>query len=99
MKDIKNFILESTESEDLQDEISLALSKFGNIRNGFKMAKLDDIKDAMYKIGFDFVEENSTASKLVFSGEYIDDQYEVDLYIDKDNGEYVTLKNFNVFMS
>lgn len=99
MKDIKNFILESTQSEDLQDEISLALSKFGNIKNGFKMAKLDDIKDAMYKIGFDFVEEDSTDDKLVFVGEYIDDQYEVDLYIDKDNGEYVTLKNFNVFMS
>lgn len=99
MKDIKNFILESTQGEDLQDEISLALSKFGNIKNGFKMAKLDDIKDAMYKIGFDFVEEDSTDDKLVFVGEYIDDQYEVDLYIDKDNGEYVTLKNFNVFMS
>ena len=52
-----------------------------------------------YKLGFDYDEENSTASELVFSGEYIDDQYEVDLYIDKDNGEYVTLKNFNVFMS
>lgn len=99
MKDIKNFILESTQGEDLQDEISLALSKFGNIKNGFKMAKLDDIKDAMYKIGFDFVEEDSTDDKLVFVGEYIDTEYEVDLYIDKDNSEYVTLKNFNVFMS
>lgn len=99
MKDIKNFILESTQDEDLQEEVGLALKKFGNVRNGFKTAKKQDIIDAMYKLGFDYDEENSTASKLVFSGEYIDDQYEVDLYIDKDNGEYVTLKNFNVFMS
>ena len=99
MKDIKNFILESTQDEDLQEEVGLALKKFGNVRNGFKAAKKQDIIDAMYKIGFDFVEEDSTDDKLVFVGEYIDDQYEVDLYIDKDNGEYVTLKNFNVFMS
>ena len=84
MKDIKNFILESTQDEDLQEEVGLALKKFGTVRNGFKAAKKQDIIDAMYKLGFDYDEENSTASKLVFSGEYIDDQYEVDLYIDKD---------------
>lgn len=99
MKDIKLYITESTQDEDLQEEVGLALKKFGNVRNGFKAAKKQDIIDAMYKLGFDYDEENSTASKLVFSGEYIDDQYEVDLYIDKDNGEYVTIKNFNVFMS
>ena len=55
MKDIKNFILESTQSEDLHEEIGLALREFGNIRNGFKMTPIDDIKDAMYKAGFDFV--------------------------------------------
>lgn len=99
MKDIKLYITESTQDEDLQEEVGIALKKFGNVRNGFNAAKKQDIIDAMYKLGFDYDEENSTASKLVFSGEYIDDQYEVDLYIDKDNGEYVTLKNFNVFMS
>lgn len=99
MKDIKLYITESRQDEDLQEEVGLALKKFGNTRNGFKAAKKQDIIDAIYKLGFDYDEENSTASKLVFSGEYIDDQYEVDLYIDKDNGEYVTLKNFNVFMS
>ena len=89
MKDIKNFILESTQDEDLQEEVGLALKKFGTVRNGFKAAKKQDIIDAMYKLGFDYDEENSTASKLVFSGEYIDDQYEVDLYIDKDSTEIV----------
>lgn len=99
MKDITLYITESSQDKDLQEEVGLALKKFGNVRNGFKAVKKQDIIDAMYKLGFDHDEENSTASKLVFSGEYIDDQYEVDLYIDKDNGEYVTLKNFNVFMS
>lgn len=98
MKDIKNFILESTESEDLQDEISLALSKFGNIRNGFKMAKLDDIKDAMYKIGFDFVDEDSTDDKLVFVGEYIDTEYEVTLYAADHVAGKFKIYNFNSVM-
>ena len=99
MKDIKSYILESTQDEELYEEVGLALKKFGNIRNGFKAAKKQDIIDAMYKLGFDYDEENSTESELVFIGEYIDDKYEVDLYIDKENGEYITLKNFNVFMS
>ena len=99
MKDIKSYILESTQDEELYEEVGLALKKFGNIRNGFKAAKKQDIIDAMYKIEFDYDEENSNESELVFTGEYIDDQYEVDLYIDKENGEYITLKNFNVFMS
>ena len=55
MKDIKQYINESTQGEDLHEEIGLALKEFGNIRNGFKMVKIDDIKDAMYKAGFDFV--------------------------------------------
>lgn len=99
MKDIKSYILESTQDEELYEEVGLALKKFGNIRNGFKAAKKQDIIDAMYKLGFDYDEENSTESELAFTGEYIDDKYEVDLYIDKENGEYITLKNFNVFMS
>lgn len=99
MKDIKSYILESTQDEELHEEVGLALKKFGNIRNGFKAAKKQDIIDAMYKLGFDYDEENSNESELVFTGEYIDDKYEVDLYIDKENGEYITLKNFNVFIS
>ena len=95
MKDIKNFILESTQSEDLHEEIGLALREFGNIRNGFKMAKLDDIKDAMYKAGFDFVEEDSSDEKLVFVGEYIDTQYEVTLYADDHVSGKFKIKNFN----
>lgn len=98
MKDIKNFILESTQDEDLQEEVGLALKKFGSVRNGFKSTKKQDIIDAMYKLGFDYDEENSNESELVFVGEYIDDKYEIDLYIDKENGEYITLKSFNVFM-
>ena len=95
MKDIKNFILESTQGEDLHEEIGLALREFGNIRNGFKMVKIDDIKDAMYKAGFDFVEEDSSDEKLVFVGEYIDTQYEVTLYAkDHVSGKF-KIKNFN----
>ena len=95
MKDIKNFILESTQGEDLHEEIGLALREFGNIRNGFKMVKIDDIKDAMYKAGFDFDEEQSSDEKLVFVGEYIDTEYEVTLFAaDHVSGKF-KIKNFN----
>ena len=95
MKDIKNFILESTQSEDLHEEIGLALREFGNIRNGFKMTPIDDIKDAMYKAGFDFDEEQSSDEKLVFVGEYIDTQYEVTLFADDHVSGKFKIKNFN----
>ena len=95
MKDIKNFILESTQGEDLHEEIGLALKEFGNIKNGFKMVAIDDIKDAMYKAGFDFVEEDSDDDKLVFYGEYIDTQYEVTLYADDHVKGKFKIKNFN----
>lgn len=95
MKNIKDYIVESTQSEDLHEEIGLALREFGNIRNGFKMAKLDDIKDAMYKAGFDFVEEDSSDEKLIFVGEYIDTQYEVILYGDDHVSGKFKIKNFN----
>lgn len=98
MKDIKTYILESTKDEDLQEEVGLALKKFGNVKHGFKAAKKQDIIDAMYQLGFDYDEENSTASGLSFIGDYIDDKYEVNLYIDKENGDYITLKNYNVFL-
>jgi hypothetical protein len=99
MKDIKSFITESTQSEDLQDEISLALKDFGNIRHGFKMTPIDDIKDAMYKAGFDFDEDQSSDEKLVFVGEYIDTQYEVYLYAaDHVSGKF-KIKNFNVMVA
>lgn len=95
MKDIKNFILESTQSEDLHEEIGLALKEFGNIRNGFKMVAIDDIKDAMYKAGFDFDEEQSEDDKLVFIGEYIDTKYEVTLFAkDHVKGKF-KIHNFN----
>ncbi len=98
MKDIKNYILESTQDEDLQEEVGLALKKFGNVKHGFKAAKKQDIIDAMYKLGFDYDEENSTVSGLSFTGDYMNDKYEVNLYIDKENGDYITLKNYNVFL-
>lgn len=95
MKDIKNFIIESTQSEDLHEEIGLALREFGNIRNGFKMTPIDDIKDAMYKAGFDFDEEQSEDDKLVFIGEYIDTKYEVTLFAkDHVKGKF-KIHNFN----
>ena len=95
MKDIKTYINESTQGEDLHEEIGLALKEFGNIRNGFKMVKIDDIKDAMYKAGFDFVEEDSSDEKLVFVGEYIDTQYEVTLYAEDHVSGKFKIKNFN----
>ena len=100
MKDIKKYILEnniteSTQSEDLHEEIGLALKEFGNIKNGFKMVAIDDIKDAMYKAGFDFDEEQSEDDKLVFVGEYIDTKYEVTLFAaDHVSGKF-KIKNFN----
>ena len=98
MKDIKEYILESTQDEDLQEEVGLALKEFGSVRNGFKAAKKQDIIDAMYKLGFDYDEESSSESELSFVGDYIDDKYEVNLYIEKTNGNYITLKNYNVFL-
>ena len=99
MKDIKSFITESTQSEDLQDEISLVLKDFGNVRHGFKMTPIDDIKDAMYKAGFDFDEIQSGDDKLVFVGEYIDTKYEVYLYAaDHVLGKF-KIKNFNVMVA
>ena len=100
MKDIKDFILEnniieSTQGEDLHEEIGLALKEFGNIKNGFKMTPIDDIKNAMYKIGFDFVEEDSDDEKLVFAGEYIDKQYEVTLFADDHVSGKFKIKNIN----
>ncbi len=100
MKDIKKYILEnniteSTQSEDLHEEIGLALKEFGNIKNGFKMVAIDDIKDAMYKVGFDFDEEQSEDDKLVFIGEYINKQYEVTLFAkDYVKGKF-KIHNFN----
>ena len=102
MKSLEQFIkesMESTQSEDLQEEIGLALKEFGNIRNGFKIATIDDIKDAMYKAGFDFVEDECEDDKLVFVGEYIDTKYEVDLYSKEPTNVKGKFKiyNFQVF--
>ena len=97
MKDIKDYILESTQDEDLEYEIGLALKDFGNIKNGFKWAKEDDIKDALYKAGFDYDEENSKDDRMTFVGDYLDSKYTVELYIkDRVKGK-VQIKHFNVF--
>ena len=97
MKDIKEYIIESTQDEDLEYEIGLALKDFGNVKNGFKWAKEDDIKDALYKAGFDYDEENSNDDYMMFVGDYLDSKYEVELYIkDRVSGK-VQLKHFNVF--
>ena len=78
-----------------EEEGHKLLEEFGNIRNGFKMVKIDDIKDAMYKAGFDFVEEDSSDEKLVFVGEYIDTQYEITLYAEDHVSGKFKIKNFN----
>ena len=97
MKNIKEYIIESTQDEDLEYEIGLALKDFGNVRNGFKWAKEDDIKDALYKVGFDYDEENSNDDYMMFVGDYLDSRYEVELYIkDRVSGK-VQIKHFNVF--
>ena len=98
MKDIKEYIIESTQDEDLEYEIGLALKDFGNVRNGFKWAKEDDIKNALYKAGFDYDEENSNDDYMMFVGDYLDSRYEVELYIkDRVKGK-VQIKHFNVFV-
>lgn len=95
MKNITEFILEQTQGEDLHEEIGLALKQFGSIRNGFKMASIEDIKDAMYKAGFDFVSEDSNDEQLVFVGEYINTQYEITLFADDHMAGKFKIKNFN----
>lgn len=98
MKDIKNYILESMEWEDLQSEVSLALKEFGSIRHGFKMANWKDIEDAMYKLGFDFDEEESKdGERYVFVGDYINNKYEIDIYPEDTVKGKIKIKNFNVF--
>ena len=102
MKDIKKYILEnniteSTQSEDLHEEVGEALRSFGSIKHGFKMTPIDDIKDAMYKLGFDFVEEDSEDDKLVFYGDYIDTKYEVVLYAEDYVKGKFKIKNFHEF--
>ena len=92
---IKMFEAQQTQSEELHHEIGLALQQFGNIKNGFKMAKEDDIKDAMYQAGFDYDEENSDDDKMVFVGEYIDTDYEVTLFIKDRVAGKVKISNFN----
>jgi len=98
MKNIKEFISESsTQAEDLQEEVSIALKEFGSVRKGFKMANIEDIIDAMYKLGFDYVEEDSDEDKLVFVGDYIDTKYEIDLYAKNSVKGKFQINNFNVF--
>ena len=99
MKTIKNYILESTQGEDLQEEVGLALRPFGNVKNGFKMTPIKDIKDAMYKLGFDYDDSNSDdqGEQLTFVGDYINSKYEVDLYYKDHITDKVKLTNFNVF--
>lgn len=97
MKNLSQYIIETTESEDLQNEVSIALKDFGSVRYGFKMVSIKDIEDAMYKLGFDYSEEDSNDEKLVFFGEYIDNKYEIDLYAqDRVAGKF-KIKSFNVF--
>ena len=98
MKDLKTYILEnnSPQDEDLKEEIALALKEFGSVKNGFNWAKLEDILDAMYNIGFDYSENKGEDDELIFYGEYIDTKYKVILYTkDNVNGK-VKLFNFNV---
>ena len=97
MKDIKEYIIESTKDEDIEYEIGLALKDFGNERNGFKYAKEDDIKDALYKVGFDYDDENSNDDYMMFIGDYLDSKYEVELYIKDKSDNKVQIKHFNVF--
>ena len=97
MKDINDFILESTQDEDLHEEVGLALKEFGNTKNGFKMSKVNDIIDAMYKLGFDFDNQNQDEDKMIFYGEYMDSKYTVELYVEDRVAGKVKLRSFNVF--
>ena len=94
-KYVMMFETKELQSEELHHEIGLALQQFGNIKNGFKMSNINDIKDAMYKAGFDYDEEESNNERMVFVGEYINTDYEVTLFIsDRVTGK-VKISNFN----
>lgn len=97
MKELTAFIKESIQSEDLQEEVSLALKKFGSVRNGFKMAPKQDVIDALYQLGFDFVEDESSDDEFVFHGEYVDTYYDVILHLkDHVSGK---VKIHNIFVT
>ncbi len=99
MKTLKQFIKENnSNSEDLEHEVGLALKEFGNIKNGFKMASIKNIEDAMFKLGFDYDEENSTDERLIFFGDYINDKYEVDLHIKEKMNDKYKISNYTVFL-
>ena len=68
---LENNILESTQSEDLHEEIGLALKEFGNIRNGFKMTPIDDIKELIRPAGF----YNVKAGRIQEVSQILIDQY------------------------
>ena len=97
MKNLKNYICESTECDELYDEIELTLKKFGNPTNGFKLANKQDIIDVMYQLGFDYDDTNSNDKQLTFVGDYIDNKYEVNLYIANQSGDKIKLRNFDVW--
>jgi hypothetical protein len=99
MKDIKLYINESTESEELHEEIGRALREFGSIKHGFKMVNFEDVENAMYKLGFDFVEEESGDDRYVFVGDYIDHKYEVTLFSEDSVKGKIKIKNFNEILA
>ena len=98
MKNLINYITESTNADELQEEVGIALRKFGNIRNGFKYTDKQSIVEAMSQIGFEYDDEsNDDEKQMTFIGEYLNSEYEVDLYIANQTGDRVKLRNFNVF--
>ena len=51
----------------------------------------------MYKLGFDFDDENSNEDYLMFVGDYIDSKYEIEMYIEDEVSGKVKIRHFNVF--
>ena len=96
MKNLINYIYENSELDELYDEVELTLDKFGNTQHGFKMSDKQDIIDAMYQLGFDYDDESDNDECMSFVGDYINGKYEVDLYIARQSGEKVKLRNFEV---
>ena len=51
----------------------------------------------MYQLGFDYDDTNSNDKQLTFVGDYIDNKYEVNLYIANQSGDKIKLRNFDVW--
>ena len=104
MKHLIDYILENHKEDEIEKTISDALSKFGNIRNGFKPAKIDDVIDALkndaycFDVKYDEKKHQITAG-INLSNNADGDDYTVIIYgKEGDNTGKITIHNWNIML-